>query len=105
MRTEKPDETSSVRNEPIRSPTRSFLGPYDPALSNVDLPDHPPSHIHFVDAEGHFHGRPFIYESVLTDIARRTYVENTSVRYPIQLFVKGEPFKLWWIFNSSLHLF
>jgi peptide/nickel transport system permease protein len=38
----------------------SFIGPYDPLLSQVEFPDHPPTKVRFVDANGTFHARPFI---------------------------------------------
>ncbi len=83
----------------------SFIGPYDPNLSQVDFPDHPPTTIHFVDESGKFHVRPFIYRSELTNILRREYTEDTSIRYRIDFLVKGEPYKLWWLFNVETRLF
>lgn len=83
----------------------SFIAPYDPNRSRTDMPDHPPTKIRFIDEEGNFHVRPFIYRTELTNILRRTYEIDTSVRYPIRLFVEGEPYELWWLFDSKLHLF
>lgn len=83
----------------------SFIGPYDPLLSQVDFPDHPPTKIHFVDAKGNFHFRPFIYRSELTDVLRRKYAEDTSVRFPIEFLVKGEPYKFWWLLSTETRLF
>lgn len=83
----------------------SFIGPYDPNLSQVNYPDHPPTEIHFVDEQGNFHFRPFIYETELTDILRREYTQDKSVRYPVEFFVKGEPYKLWWLFKLETRLF
>jgi len=39
-----------------------FVAPYDPASQNRDLPFVPPTRIHFVDARGHWHLRPFMYQ-------------------------------------------
>lgn len=83
----------------------SFIGPYDPNLSQVHYPDHPPTEIHFVDEQGDFHFRPFIYRTELTDILRREYTQDKSVRYPVEFFVKGEPYKLWWLFEVKTRLF
>lgn len=83
----------------------SFVGPYDPNLSNSVYPDHPPTRIRFVDAEGNFHFRPFIYRAELTNVLRRVYTPDTSRRYPIRFLVRAEPYKLWWTFDSDLHLF
>src|SRR5690606_16978856 len=59
----------------------------------------------FVDEQGKFHLRPFIYRTEMTDILRRTYATDPSVRYPIEFFVKGEPYKLWWLFKVETRLF
>lgn len=83
----------------------SFIGPYDPLRSKTDFPDHPPSKIRFVDEQGEFHFRPFVYATELTNILRREYTEDTSARYPVEFFVKGEPYKLWWLFESETHFF
>lgn len=83
----------------------SFLGPYDPGLSRTEVPDHPPTWIHFFDAEGNFHPRPFVYHSELKDILRRRYDEDRSRRYPIYFFVKAEPYKFWWLIETRRHLF
>jgi peptide/nickel transport system permease protein len=83
----------------------SFIGPYDPILSNTESPDHPPAKIRFVDRDGNFHIRPFIYRMELENILKRTYVEDENTRYPVRFFVKGEPYRLWWLFDCETHLF
>lgn len=83
----------------------SFLGPYDPAAVDTDLPDHPPTTIRFRDASGGFHLRPFIYRTELTNVLRREYVEDESARYPLRFFVKGTPYRLWWLFDCETRLF
>lgn len=83
----------------------SFVSPYDPLLSQVYYPDHAPTEIHFFDAEGGFHLRPFIYRTDLTDVLRRVYVEDERTRYPIEFWVEGEPYKLWWLFDLKTRLF
>ena len=35
---------------------------------------------------------------------KRTYIVDETVSYPIGLFVRGEPYKLWGIFEMDLHL-
>ena len=83
----------------------SFIGPYDPNLSHVADPDHHPTDIRFIDAQGNFHLRPFVYRTELTNILRRVYEADETRRYPIRFFVAGEPYKLWWLFETELHLF
>jgi peptide/nickel transport system permease protein len=68
----------------------------------------PPTGIHFVDSEGNFHARPFVYgmEQKLDFKTRaRTYVEDTSQIYPIQFFVKGDPYKLFGLIPMDRHLY
>lgn len=83
----------------------SFLAPYDPNLSRTDAPDHPPARLHFSDKDGRFHLRPFIYRTELRDILRRTYTVDNTYGYPIRLLVRAEPYELWWLFKTNLHLF
>jgi len=68
-----------------------FLAPYDFAAQNRAFPFSPPTRLHFVDSQGKFHIRPFLYE------------QNRA--YPIHFFVQGTPYKLLAIFSSRLHLF
>lgn len=83
----------------------SFIAPYDPLLSQTDFPDHPPSRLRFVDEQGRFRLQPFIYRTEMTDILRRTYATDPSVQYPIEFFVEGEPYRLWWMFKLETRLF
>jgi peptide/nickel transport system permease protein len=68
----------------------------------------PPTVLRFVDEEGQFHLRPFVYK-VSNELDRqtfqRTYVEDTSEKYDLQFFVRGEPYKLLGIFDSDIHFF
>jgi peptide/nickel transport system permease protein len=38
-----------------------FLAPYPPGAQNRTMPYEPPTRLHFVDAAGRFHLRPFVY--------------------------------------------
>ncbi len=85
-----------------------FAAPYDPRLPNEGYQYLPPQKIHFVDENGKFHLRPFIYK-MTTAIDMKTlatiYTEDTSERHPLYLFVRGDPYKLWGKFKSNVHLF
>jgi len=83
----------------------SFVAPYDPRRSRTDAPHHPPTRLRFVDADGRFHGRPFIYRTELVDVLRRKYDEDASVRYPLRLWARGDRYRLWWLFETDRHLF
>jgi peptide/nickel transport system permease protein len=51
---------------------------------------------------------PFIYPvSRVLDQAtfKYTYTDDTTQRYPIRLFVRGEPYKFWGLWQTDRHLF
>jgi len=77
-----------------------FIAPYDAASQNRDLSYAPPTHVHLRDASG-WH-LPFVYRWKPDPDG---YREDTSTRYPIHFFPRGEAHKILWIFRSSLHLF
>ncbi|HEY9527958.1 MAG TPA: ABC transporter permease [Anaerolineales bacterium] len=84
-----------------------LVAPYD--LNHTsDFTEAPPTGIHFVDADGKFHARPFVYgmEQKLDFKTRaRTYVEDTTKVYPIYFIVQGDPYKLFGFIPMNLHLF
>ena len=52
--------------------------------------------------------RPFVYAVTVEtnkETFTRDFVEDRSQEYPIQLFVKGDPYKLWGLFEMDWHLF
>lgn len=83
----------------------SFIAPYDPAARDYRTPNMPPTLPRFVDHEGRFHWRPFVYGYRLVDPVAQRYELDTSRRYPVRFFVRGFSYKLWWVFPSNLHLF
>lgn len=82
-----------------------FLAPYDYRLQTRGEPAAPPSVIHFADAEGNFHLRPFIYASRMIDPLERRYEEDTARAYPLAFLTKGYSYKLFGLFPTSRHLF
>ena len=67
----------------------------------------PPQRIHFVDAGGAFHLRPFVYgweKRIDPDTLALIYTEDPERRYPLHLFVRGAPYELWGLFPMDLHL-
>ncbi|MBN8619584.1 MAG: ABC transporter permease [Anaerolineae bacterium] len=67
----------------------------------------PPTTIRFVDAEGVFHLRPFIYRmdnELNRQTFQREYVEDTSEKFFLKFFVEGEPYKLLGFIDSNIHL-
>jgi peptide/nickel transport system permease protein len=85
-----------------------FFSPY---LLNTRFTDNifqPPTLPRWIDAEGQFHLRPFIYKydrKVNRETLEMTYTADTSKMYPIYFFVQGEPYKLWGIFPTNIHLY
>ncbi|MBU2611487.1 MAG: ABC transporter permease [Chloroflexi bacterium] len=67
-----------------------------------------PQIIRFVDAEGKFHLRPFVYGlNKKIDLIKRlrTFEEDPTRQYPIYFFVKGEPYKLLGLIPTDIHLY
>jgi peptide/nickel transport system permease protein len=84
-----------------------FISPYDPQKRFKDYSTLPPSKVHFIDAQGHFRS-PFVYalkRSRDPVTLRPIYEEDTSLLYPISLFVPGDEYKLWGIIPGKTHLF
>ncbi|WP_274361987.1 ABC transporter permease [Paenibacillus thermotolerans] len=85
-----------------------FLAPTVPLARYTNYKEAPPARIHFYSKEDGFSLRPFVYDmkrEVDKKTFRRTFVEDTSKKYPIRFFVKGEPYKFWGLFNTDIHLF
>jgi peptide/nickel transport system permease protein len=85
-----------------------FVAPHDPRKVNASYQYAPPQMPRFVDAEGDFHLRPFVYPMSRTfDIATgtRTWTYDTDTRLPLALFVRGDSYAFWGLFETDLHLF
>ncbi len=85
-----------------------FIAPYDPESYAARHMSKPPDKIHFFDAEGRFHLRPFIYGTKRArdpETWREWHVVETDRIYPIYLFVRGQPYKFWGLFETDIHLF
>ncbi len=84
------------------------FAPYQMEHKHINYVNAPPQLPHFVDADGNFHLRPFVYpykqEMDFATFSKK-YTRDTSRTVPIYFFVKGDPYKLWGIFPSDLHLF
>jgi len=82
-----------------------FVAPYDTASQNRDFPYAPPTSLHFVDAEGHFHLRPFVYESEPAPAGVYEYQEVRGQAYPLEFFVRSAPYEIAGLISSNTHLF
>ena len=76
-----------------------FLAPYDHSAQSRSEPSAPATRIHFSSLT------PIIYARRIEDPLRRTYTEDTSVAFPLGLFVRGYSYKLLGILETDVHLF
>ena len=84
-----------------------FLSPYDPTNHDTDYMFMPPQRVRFFD-EGKFQLRPFVYgmtSKMDENTFRTTWELDKTQKYPVQLFVRGDPYELWGLFESTIHLF
>jgi peptide/nickel transport system permease protein len=85
-----------------------FLSPYAPTARTPDYLFGKPQRLHFVDAEGKFHWRPFTY-SLEAAMDPQTFLlsvkEDTSKPWPVYFFVHGDEYKMWGFIKSDRHLF
>ena len=68
----------------------------------------PPQAVHFIDHEGNFHLRPFVYNYTYTlnpQTFQVQWVEETDKIYEIKFFVPGSEYKLLGLIPSNLHLY
>jgi peptide/nickel transport system permease protein len=82
-----------------------FAAPYDPVEQARVLPFAPPSRLHFVDANGGFHLRPFVYALNPDPDNFDAYVEDTTQRFPVRMLVAGSSYVLLPGLESRIHLF
>ena len=85
-----------------------FFSGYDYLERHAGFALAPPQTIRFIDEEGTFHLRPFVYATVQElnmETLAREYTTDTSVRYPINLFVHGAPYEILGLIESDIHLF
>ena len=85
-----------------------FLSPYAPAVRTPNYLHGRPQVLHFVDADGKFHLRPFTY-ALTAVMDPQTFLlevkEDTSEPWPVYFFIKGDPYKMWGLIESDVHLF
>jgi len=83
-----------------------FLAPYPLAYGEIDHAYAPPQRVHFMGEE-RLHAWPFVYGLKAfrnPGTMRVHYVEDITRAYPIRLFTRGEPYRLWGLFQTDVHL-
>jgi peptide/nickel transport system permease protein len=81
-----------------------FLAPYALDFTARNLFYAPPVGVHVVDAQGHWHARPFVYAYRLVDPSLRIYGPDVSRTYEIRFFVRGFRYRLLWLIPTDRHL-
>ena len=82
-----------------------FFAPYSFSKQNRERPFARPTPIHFVDANGTLHVRPFIYDLSEDSSAFGANAATPTHIYPIRFFVQGAPYRLAGMFSTRRHLF
>jgi peptide/nickel transport system permease protein len=88
----------------------AFAEFFSPYLVNQqsDYVEARPQWPHFVDQDGQFHLRPFVYgleETIDLELFKRTFEVDTTKQYPIYFLVRGAPYKLLGLIPMDIHLF
>ena len=84
-----------------------FLAPSTLEDRRVEYAHAPPQRLRLVAEDG-VRFWPFVYGirgERNPETLRRYYVEDTARTYPIRLFARGEPYRMWGLFESDVHLF
>lgn len=85
-----------------------FLTPMDPNTFDAGYKNVPPMGISFIDGEGNFTWRPGVHGLLQErdpETLRITYITDRETWYPLHFFVKGEPYKLFGLIESDIHLY
>ncbi len=81
-----------------------FLAPYSLDFTDRTKFYHPPTVPRWTDEQGRLTW-PYVYGTRLADPATRRYETVPAEKYPIRLFVRGEPYRLLFLFPTDVHLF
>lgn len=85
-----------------------FIAPYGLQSYDSKYVNAPPMALRFVDSDGKFHIRPFVYglkSERDPDTMRKIFVADKEKRYSLQLFAQGEKYKFLGMIPTTTHLF
>src|SRR5262245_1901531 len=82
-----------------------FLAPYRYSEQSRQSPFAPRAVLHWRDAAGGWHARPFIYVEHLIDPLGYRYATDTRQAYRLVFFTQGYSYHLFWLFPTNRHLF
>ncbi len=73
----------------------NFFAPYHFDDEKRDRSFSPPSKIHFIDSQGRFHFRPFVYDCSykFDEFYQRVYLVDKSKVYPLKFFARSQGFR------------
>lgn len=81
-----------------------LISPNPAEVQNLEKFYCPPTRLHFVDAQGKFHLRPFVYRYELKNLLDVSYEEKTDRAYPLEFFIQGWSYHLLGSIPASRHL-
>lgn len=84
------------------------ISPYAPFERDTKYVVGAPMMPHFIDAEGNFHLRPFVYGRKADRdpvTLRMKHAVDTSQIWEIEFFVRGAPYKMFGLIPMDIHLF
>lgn len=82
-----------------------FVAPHDPVIQDREFSYTPPTRLHWADADGHLHLRPFVYGLARREGTFDEFAEDQSRVYPVRFFVRGTRYRIAGLFTSDRHLF
>jgi peptide/nickel transport system permease protein len=82
-----------------------FVAPYSQEEMDRERFFHPPQDVRWIEANGSFHLRPFVYATRLVDPGGFGYEEDTSRPMPLRFFVRGSSYTLMGLFPTDVHLY
>ena len=83
------------------------IAPYRPDTRFTEYIFTPPQRLRVIDHTGRLHLRPFVYglqRELDMDTLERIYTEDHAVIHPLRLFVRGDEYRMWGLFDSDVHL-
>ena len=85
-----------------------FLAPYGARETHAQFARTAPNGLHFFDETGAFHAIPFVY-GLKVGMDPKTFLQSTvrveADKYPLRLFVVGEPYHLFGLIPAERRLF
>jgi peptide/nickel transport system permease protein len=91
----------------LGSATVELIAPNNPRDTHREFLFAPPQWPRFVDSEGTFSLRPFVYGATQTrdEVTLRPIVApDVTVKKPLRLFVQGDPYEFWGVWEGRVRL-